>query len=89
VRFDHGPEFVAYALADRCRSNGTGTIFIDPGSPRQNGFVESFNGRMCDEHLNGQLFAAKHGLLTTSGEVGGGPSGQGKDSLGVGGRARV
>lgn len=56
VRFDHGPEFVAYAVADWCRFNGTGTIFIDPGSPWQNGFCESFNGRMRDEHLNGQLF---------------------------------
>ena len=33
VRFDHGPEFIAYAVADWCRFNGTGTIFIDPGSP--------------------------------------------------------
>jgi len=56
VRFDHGPEFVAYAVADWCRFNGAETIFIDPGSPWQNGFVESFNGRMRDEHLNGQLF---------------------------------
>ena len=56
VRFDHGPEFVAYAVADWCRFNGTGTIFIDPGSPWQNGFCESFNGRFRDEHLNGQLF---------------------------------
>ena len=56
VRFDNGPEFVAFALADWCRFNGTGTIFIDPGSPWQNGFCESFNGRMRDEHLNGQPF---------------------------------
>jgi transposase InsO family protein len=56
VRFDHGPEFIAYAIADWCRFNGTGTLFIDPGSPWQNGFVESFNGRLRDEYLNGQLF---------------------------------
>ena len=56
VRFDHGPEFIAYAVADWCRFNGAETIFIDPGSPWQNGFCESFNGRMRDEHLNGQLF---------------------------------
>lgn len=56
VRFDHGPEFVAHAVADWCRFNGAETIFIDPGSPWQNGFCESFNGRMRDEHLNGQLF---------------------------------
>jgi len=33
VRFDHGPEFIAYAVADWCRFNGTGTVFTDPGSP--------------------------------------------------------
>ena len=31
VRFDHGPEFIAYAVADWCRFNGTDTVFIDPG----------------------------------------------------------
>ena len=56
VRFDHGPEFIAYAVADWCRFNGTGTVFIDPGSPWQNAWVESFNGRMRDELLNGQQF---------------------------------
>jgi putative transposase len=56
VRFDNGPEFVAYAVADWCRFNGTDTVFIDPGSPWQNAWVESFNGRMRDEHLNGQVF---------------------------------
>ena len=56
VRFDHGPEFIAYAVADWCRFNGTGTVFIDPGSPWQNAWIESFNGRLRDEFLNGQLF---------------------------------
>ena len=56
LRFDNGPEFVAYAVADWCRFNEAETVFIDPGSPWQNAFVESFNGRMRDEHLNGQLF---------------------------------
>ena len=49
VRFDHGPEFIAYAVADWCRFNSTGMVFIDPGSPWQNAWIESFNGRMCDE----------------------------------------
>ena len=53
VRFDHGPEFIAYAVADWCRFNGAGTIFIDPGCPWQNAWVESFNGRLRDELLNG------------------------------------
>jgi putative transposase len=56
VRFDHGPEFIAYALSDWCRFNGTDTVFIDPGSPWQNGWIESFNGRLRDEYLNGQRF---------------------------------
>ena len=56
LRFDNGPEFVAYAVADWCRFNGTGTVFIDPGSPWQNAWIESFNGRLRDEYLNGQLF---------------------------------
>ena len=56
VRFDHGPEFIAYALADWCRFNGTDTVFIDPGSPWQNAWIESFNGRLRDEFLNGQRF---------------------------------
>jgi len=56
LRFDHGPEFIAYAVADWCRFNKTGTVFIDPGSPWQNAWVESFNGRLRDEFLNGQIF---------------------------------
>ena len=56
VRFDNGPEFVAHAVSDWCRFNGTGSLFIDPGSPWQNGFIESFNSRLRDEHLNGNLF---------------------------------
>jgi putative transposase len=37
VRFDNGPEFIAYAVADWCRFNGTDTVFIDPGSPLLSG----------------------------------------------------
>lgn len=55
VRFD-GPEFIAFAVADWCRINSTGTLFIDPGSPWQNPVVESSNGRLRDEILNHQLF---------------------------------
>lgn len=56
VRMDNGPEFVAHALNDWCRFNGTGSLFIDPGSPWQNGWIESFNARLRDEFLNGQQF---------------------------------
>jgi putative transposase len=56
LRFDNGPEFIARAVADWCRFNAVGTIFIDPGSPWQNAWIESFNGRMRDELLNGWHF---------------------------------
>ncbi len=52
VRFDNGPEFVAQVVAEWCTMHGTGAVFIDPGSPWQNAWVESFNGRMRDELLN-------------------------------------
>ena len=52
VRFDNGPEFVAHAVNDWCRFNGVNSIFIDPGSPWQNAWIESFNGRLRDELLN-------------------------------------
>lgn len=52
VRFDNGPEFVAHAVADWCELNGTDTVFIDPGSPWQNAWIESFNGKLRDELLN-------------------------------------
>ncbi len=57
MRFDNGPEFVAHAVSDWCRFNGAGSLFfIDPGSPWQNAFVESFNGRLRDELLNSLRF---------------------------------
>jgi putative transposase len=56
VRFDHGPEFIAHAVADWCRFNAVGSVFIDPGSPWQNAWIESFNGRLRDELLNGWRF---------------------------------
>ena len=56
IRMDNGPEFISNAIAEWARSCEAGTIFIDPGSPWQNGKVESFNGRLRDEFLNGQLF---------------------------------
>jgi putative transposase len=52
VRFDNGPEFIAQVVAEWCTAHGTGAIFIDPGSPWQNAWIESFNGRLRDELLN-------------------------------------
>lgn len=58
VRFDNGPEFVAHAVADWCRLNHVATVFIDPGSPWQNAWIESFNGKFRDELLNRWQFTS-------------------------------
>jgi len=52
VRFDNGPEFIAHTVAEWCAFNATKTVFIDPGSPWQNAWIESFNSRLRDEMLN-------------------------------------
>ena len=49
LRMDNGPEMIAWALRDYCRLAGTRTSFIEPGSPWENPFVESFNSRVRDE----------------------------------------
>ncbi len=46
----------AQALRDWCRFNTTGTLYIEPGSPWENPFIESFNSRMRDEHWNTEEF---------------------------------
>lgn len=51
IRMDNGPELTAYALRDWCRFTGAGTSYIDPGSPWQNPWVESYGSRMRDELL--------------------------------------
>jgi putative transposase len=51
IRMDNGPELTAYALRDWCRFAGTGTSYIEPGSPWQNPWVESYGSRMRDELL--------------------------------------
>ena len=56
VRSDNGPEFTSKAVRKWLSNMGSVTLFIEPGSPWENGYVESFNGRMRDELLNGELF---------------------------------
>ena len=53
---DHGTEYTCNAMLAWCRDNSVDWHFIAPGKPMQNGFVESFNGRMRDERLNETLF---------------------------------
>jgi putative transposase len=57
IRSDNGPEFIAHALRRWSKDSGTTTAYIEPGSPWQNGFAESFNSRFRDEFLNTELFA--------------------------------
>ena len=56
VRSDNGPEFVAKAVRDWIGAVGAKTAYIEPGSPWENGFIESFNARLRDELLNGETF---------------------------------
>ncbi|MGN6094714.1 MAG: IS3 family transposase [Bosea sp. (in: a-proteobacteria)] len=56
VRSDNGPEFVAKALQEWIGAVGAKTAYIAPGSPWENGFIESFNARLRDELLDGEIF---------------------------------
>jgi transposase InsO family protein len=56
LRSDNGPEFVAKAVRRWLQGLGVGTLYIEPGSPWENGYVESFNGKLRDEMLNGEIF---------------------------------
>jgi putative transposase len=58
IRMDNGPELTANALRDWCRFTGTGTSYIEPGSPWQNPYVESFGGRLRDELLAVETFSS-------------------------------
>jgi transposase InsO family protein len=56
LRFDNGSEFTADLVRDWLRRLGVKTLFIELGSPWENGYIESFNGKMRDELLNGEIF---------------------------------
>ena len=56
IRSDNGPEFIAQAVRDWIAAVGAKTAYIEPGSPWENGYCESFNGRFRDELLNGEIF---------------------------------
>jgi putative transposase len=56
LRMDNGPELTANALRDWCRFSGARTSYIEPGSPWENPFIESFNGKLRDELLAGEVF---------------------------------
>ena len=56
IRSDNGPEFAARRVRDWLEKVGVKTLFIEPGSPWENGYIESFNGKLRDELLNGETF---------------------------------
>ena len=56
LRSDNGPEFIAQQLRQWLTKLGTATLYIEPGSPWENGYCESFNGKLRDECLNGEVF---------------------------------
>jgi putative transposase len=56
IRSDNGPEFVAKQVQRWIAAVGAKTAYIEPGSPWENGCVESFNARLRDELLNGEIF---------------------------------
>jgi putative transposase len=56
LRSDNGSEFTAKKIRKWLKNAGVITAYIEPGSPWENGYIESFNARMRDEFLNGELF---------------------------------
>jgi putative transposase len=56
IRSDNGPEFTARAVRKWLKDLGVQTLYIEPGSPWENGYIESFNGKLRDEFLNGEIF---------------------------------
>ena len=56
IRSDNGPEFIAEAIKKWLSNMETATLFIEPGAPWENAYIESFNGKLRDELLNGEIF---------------------------------
>ncbi len=56
IRSDNGAEFTARSVREWLKQIGVRTLFIEPGSPWENGYVESFNGKLRDELLNREIF---------------------------------
>jgi putative transposase len=57
IRSDNGPEFIAMAMRQYLETAGASTLYIEPGAPWENGYAESFHGRLRDELLDRELFA--------------------------------
>jgi putative transposase len=59
VRSDNGPEFIAKVVQDWITMVGAKTAYIELGSPWENGYCESFNSKLRDELLNGEIFYSR------------------------------
>jgi len=60
IRSDNGPEFIANRVRCWLKRQGVQTLYIEPGSPWENGYIESFNGKLRDELLDGEIFDTLH-----------------------------
>ncbi len=58
IRSDNGPEFIAKAVREWIQEQGFSTLYIEPGSPWENAYIESFNSRFRDEFLNSEAFGS-------------------------------
>ena len=58
LRSDNGPEFIAYKIQDWLEARAVKTLYIKPGSPWENGHIESFHDKFRDEHLNRELYGS-------------------------------
>jgi len=56
IRSDNGPEFISKAACQWLKESGCQSLFIKPGSPWENGYIESFNDKLRDECLNREIF---------------------------------
>ena len=63
IRSDNGPEFVAIAVQEWIGAVGAKTAYITPGSPWENGFIESFNARRRDELLDGEIYTLREAQI--------------------------
>ena len=69
IRSDNGPEMVAKVLRQWLKGLGSKSLYIEPGSPWENGYCESFNGKLRDELLNGEIFYSSLRLVQNIGQA--------------------
>ncbi|MEM1159012.1 MAG: IS3 family transposase [Verrucomicrobiota bacterium] len=58
IRSDNGPEFIAYCIEDWLKDNQIESMYIKPGSPWENAYIESYHDKLRDEHLNREIYCS-------------------------------